>query len=124
MTAAVRPTPTILVVDDDDSIRELTSMTLEVVDEWNVIAASNGQAAVALAKQHDPDAVLLDLMMPVMDGRTFLKEIESDSTLADVPVILLTAATERFQSPRVTGLMKKPFDIDEIIQAATEYAER
>ena len=93
--------PTVLVVDDDDSVREITQLALEVVAE--------------LARAHRPDAVLLDVMMPEMDGPTTLRHLKADETTRDIPVILLTAkvlAGERqaWDELAISGVIAKPFD--------------
>ena len=107
--------PTVLVVDDDDSVREITQLALEVVAGWQVIAADGGAAALELARAHRPDAVLLDVMMPEMDGPTTLRHLKADGTTRDIPVILLTAkvlAGERqaWDELAISGVIAKPFD--------------
>ncbi len=111
----MRPTPTILVVDDDDSIREITQMTLEVVAGWNVITADGGAVAIELARQHRPDAVLLDLMMPIVDGRATFKALRADPSTQHIPVILLTAklqigGAQMWDDLAVDGVISKPFN--------------
>ncbi len=107
--------PTILVVDDDDSVREVTQMSLEVVAGWRVLAADGGQAALDLVRAHRPDAVLLDVMMPGMDGPTTLRHLQADPATADIPVVLLTAKVragerEGWAELAVHGVIAKPFD--------------
>jgi CheY-like chemotaxis protein len=111
----VRPTPTVLVVDDDDSIREITQMTLEVVAGWNVITADGGAVAIELARQYRPDAVLLDLMMPIVDGRATFKALRADPSTQHIPVILLTAKlqigdAQMWDDLAVDGVISKPFN--------------
>ena len=107
-------TPTVLVVDDDDSVREVTQMALELVAKWDVLAANGGAVAVDLAREHRPDAVLLDLMMPVMDGRATFQALRADERTRDIPVILLTAKlqvgeTQAWDDMAVAGVISKPF---------------
>ncbi len=107
-------TPTVLVVDDDDSIREITQMALEVVSGWQVIAAEGGARAIELAREHHPDAVLLDLMMPVVDGRATFEALQADPGTRDIPVILLTAklqvgGAQPWDDLAVAGVIPKPF---------------
>ena len=107
--------PTVLVVDDDDSIREITQMALEVVGGWTVIAADGGKRALELAREHRPDAVLLDVMMPDMDGPTTFAHLRADATTCDIPVILLTAKVQvgdrqAWSDIDVAGVIAKPFD--------------
>jgi CheY-like chemotaxis protein len=107
--------PTILVVDDDDSVREVTQMSLEIVAGWRVLAADGGQAALDLVRSHRPDAVLLDVMMPGMDGPTTLGHLQADPATRDIPVVLLTAKVragerEGWGELAVHGVIAKPFD--------------
>jgi CheY-like chemotaxis protein len=107
-------TPTVLVVDDDDSIREITQMALEVVAGWRVIVAAGGAVALELAREHRPDAVLLDLMMPVVDGRATFLGLQADESTRDIPVILLTAklqvsGPQVWDDLAVAGVISKPF---------------
>jgi CheY-like chemotaxis protein len=107
-------TPTVLVVDDDDSIREITQMALEVVAGWRVIVAAGGAVALELAREHRPDAVLLDLMMPVVDGRATFLGLQADESTRDIPVVLLTAklqvsGPQVWDDLAVAGVISKPF---------------
>ncbi len=115
MTGPPAGVPTVLVVDDDDSVREITQVTLEVVAGWHVLAADGGAAGVALAREHRPDAVLLDLMMPVLDGRGTFAALQADELTRDIPVVLLTAKLKAGGVPdwndlAVAGVISKPFD--------------
>ena len=106
---------TVLVVDDDDSVREVIVMSLEIVAGWQVMQAESGRAALDLAREHRFDAVLLDVMMPEMDGPTTLRHLRADPATRDVPVVLLTAkvmAGERAEWAElaVQGVIAKPFD--------------
>ena len=106
--------PTVLVVDDDDAIREITRLALEVVSKWTVVTADGGEQALELARANPPDAVLLDLMMPVVDGRATFLALRADARTADVPVILLTAKLQVGQAQPwddldVAGVISKPF---------------
>jgi len=105
----------ILVVDDDEAIREVVRTGLEVVAGWQVEVASNGAQAVALCSADPPDAVLLDVMMPTMDGPTTFARLQEDPRTRSVPVILLTAKVQpaerrRYEDLAVAGVLAKPFD--------------
>lgn len=107
-------TPTVLVVDDDDSIREITQLALEAVAGWHVLTAASGAAGLDLARERQPDAVLLDLMMPVMDGRATFQALRADERTAHIPVVLVTAKlpvgeTQTFDDLAVAGVISKPF---------------
>ena len=105
----------VLVVDDDDIIREVAKLALEVVGGWQVSTATNGQEAGRLASLDRPDVVLLDVMMPALDGPGTAALLREDPVTRDVPVIFLTAKTplgeEQLASePNVVGVISKPFD--------------
>ena len=105
----------ILVVDDEEAIREVVRISLEVATEWKVDVASTGAEAVALCRADPPDAVLLDVMMPTMDGPTTFARLQEDTRTRSVPVILLTAKVQpserrRYEDLAVAGVLAKPFD--------------
>ncbi|MBV9109453.1 MAG: response regulator [Gemmatimonadetes bacterium] len=105
----------ILIVDDEDDIREVAQMSLEMVAGWEVIPASSGEEGVRLAAEHRPDAILLDVMMPGMDGPATAARLGGDPATADIPIILLTAKVQpadrrRFEGLGVAGVLSKPFD--------------
>ncbi len=107
--------PTVLVVDDDDDIRELTKTALEVTAGWTVLAASGGAEAIDLAREHHPDAVLLDMMMPGMDGLTTFDHLQSDEATRDIPVVVFTAKVQvrdrrLWDGRAISGAVAKPYD--------------
>ena len=81
--------PTVLIVDDDQASLKAVSSALE--GDYNVLTALNGFEAVSLVKEHLPDLILLDVMMPDMDGFAACKIIRSDIAMEDIPIIFLTA---------------------------------
>jgi len=81
---------TVLVVEDDSDIRELLKVTLEVAG-YRVIVAENGFDGIAAARQQEPDAILMDMSMPLMDGCKCTRLIRQNSRLATVPIIACTA---------------------------------
>lgn len=106
---------TVLLVDDEDDIREVAQVSLEMVGGWDVRTAADGAAGLAAAHAQVPDAILLDVMMPDMDGPAVFDQLRAHPTTRDIPVILLTAKTqasdrERFAQLGVTGVLTKPFD--------------
>ncbi len=108
-------TKRILVVDDEDDIREIAQVCLQTVGGYEVVGAASGAEGLAEAHARRPDAILLDVMMPGMDGpATFAKLQENEST-RHIPVILLTARVqasdlEKFSHLGVSGVLAKPFD--------------
>jgi CheY-like chemotaxis protein len=106
----------VMVVDDDDDIRETLAGLLE--DEgYSVVAYPSGQDALdALRRGIGPRVILLDLMMPVMDGAEFRREQLADPTLADIPVVLITAAgLERVSRSEYSEVLRKPLKIDRVL---------
>jgi DNA-binding response OmpR family regulator len=85
---------TILVCDDNELLVELLSFRLENKG-YRVLIARDGAQAVALAEQHLPDAIILDTMMPVMDGQLVLRRLRSQTETAAIPVIMLTARKQQ-----------------------------
>ena len=105
----------VLVVDDDDAIREVAQAALELIAGWQVEVATTGQEAVDRCVADPPDVVLLDVMMPVMDGPTTFARLQADPRTQDVPVVLLTAKVQpaerrRWEGLGVAGVLTKPFD--------------
>jgi CheY-like chemotaxis protein len=105
----------VLVVDDDDAIREVAQTSLELVAGWEVDAASNGLDALGRAVADPPDAILLDVMMPSMDGPTTFARLQADARTRHIPVVLLTAKVQpverrRWEQLGVAGVLAKPFD--------------
>ena len=105
----------ILIVDDEDDIREVARVSLEMVGGWDVLVAGSGSEALAEAKVAQPDAILLDVMMPDMDGPTTFQRLQSDAATRHIPVILLTAKVQaadrrRFAELGVSGVLAEPFD--------------
>ena len=105
----------ILVVDDEDHIREIASVSLELTEGWQVSMAGSGAEALRIAPQLQPDAILLDVMMPEMDGPTTFGRLRSDPATKDIPVIFLTAKVQtadrrRFSELGVRSMIAKPFD--------------
>jgi len=105
----------ILLVDDEDDIREVAALSLEAVGGWRVSSASGGGIGVAIARAERPDAILLDVMMPGLDGPATFACLQEDPLTRDIPVILLTAKAQtadrrRFAELGVAGTLTKPFD--------------
>jgi len=105
----------ILIIDDEDDIRQVAAMSLETVAGWDVVTASSGAQGIRRAQVEQPDAILLDVMMPGMDGPTTFLELRKSGETARIPVILLTAKVQgadqkRFASLGVSGVLFKPFD--------------
>ena len=105
----------VLIVDDDDAIREVAQASLELVAGWEVEVASSGLEALDLAVARPPDAILLDVMMPAMDGPATFAMLQADGRTRNVPVVLFTAKVQpaerrRWERLGVAGVLAKPFD--------------
>ena len=105
----------ILIIDDEEDIRDVAALSLETVAGWDVVVASSGAQGLARAIEHQPDAILLDVMMPGMDGPTPFRELRNNPATAKIPVLLLTAKVQasdqrRFADLGVDGVLFKPFD--------------
>jgi CheY-like chemotaxis protein len=118
---------TVLVVDDMPIFRDPIAASLRLAG-YETLCAADGAAALALARVRRPDAVLLDVSMPVMDGFAFLRDLRRDPTLADVPVILLTAASDRkfvIEAGRLgvkDYLLKSRFSLADLLSRVRKYA--
>jgi two-component system chemotaxis response regulator CheY len=106
-------------VDDEDSIREALTDTLEFLG-YRVESAANGQQALAKVKSTRPDAIVLDLMMPVMDGWTFMHECRKDPDCVYTPVLVISAhraLQDTTSDLDVQACLAKPFDLDVLVGA-------
>jgi two-component system alkaline phosphatase synthesis response regulator PhoP len=105
----------ILLIDDEDDIREVTRISLEMVGGWKVASAGSARDGLAQAVAQHPDAILLDVMIPDMDGPTTFRSLQAKPETRDIPVILLTAKVQaadlrRFADLGVAATIAKPFD--------------
>jgi len=105
----------ILIIDDEDDIREIARLSLESVAGWEVLSAGCGAEGTACAREHQPDAILLDVMMPGMDGPATFRELRKNPATAGIPVLLLTAKAQSSDHRLLAGLgvdaiLFKPFD--------------
>lgn len=103
----------VLIIDDENSIRQILEIALE--DRWDVTLASSGQEGIDRAVQIQPDLILLDRMMPGLDGLGTLKELRAKDETSKIPVIFLTAKVQTgdmkdYDDTDVVGVLSKPFD--------------
>jgi CheY-like chemotaxis protein len=126
MTCTPTPHKTVLVVEDDFFIRDLLIELLE--DEgYPVASAANGKEALAYLKTTEelPGLILLDLMMPVMDGQQFRQAQQQDSRLQSIPVVVLTASSDTTHLPEEfepTGYMAKPIELHRLLDTVAMYS--
>ena len=121
-----RRMPQILVVEDDDAIRGLVSEVLRD-DGYDVREASNGIEALDRLREQRPDLIVLDLMMPVMDGWAFVEECRRKPCCDDVPIVVTSAShdlprtAERLSTFGVRTCLAKPFDVDGLLALVERY---
>ena len=109
--------PRVLIVDDDPDLRELMALML-TGEGFDTDIASNGQDALDKAHDNPPRVIVLDMMMPVMDGWTFRAHQKYCVTLAAVPVVILSGVPlARLRNVGAAATLQKPFDNDELIAA-------
>lgn len=118
-------TKRILIIDDDPDILAVAQLALETVGGWETIIALSGQEGIQKAREERPDAILLDVMMPEMDGIAVLRVLQSDSGTDFIPVILMTAKVhsadqQRFANLGIVATIIKPF---KAMQLSTRIAE-
>jgi CheY-like chemotaxis protein len=116
---------TLLVVDDEAAIRESLKGFLEE-EGFRVVTATNGQEALALLRSEKPSCILLDLMMPVMNGADFLDELRQDSEFRDTPVMILSAwahpQTARVARAEHIQVLQKPINPTELLESVRRCA--
>jgi CheY-like chemotaxis protein len=105
----------VLVVDNEPYIQEVAKLSLEMVAGWQVLTASSGMEAIATATIERPDAILLDVMMPDMDGLATFAKLQEQAETKDIPVILLTAKIQTadrqyYEKLGIQYAIAKPFD--------------
>jgi CheY-like chemotaxis protein len=113
---------TVLIVEDDLDTREMLGRFLEL-EGYKVETAENGKRALErLGSGVGACVILLDLMMPVMDGWQFRQEQIRDASLADIPVIVVSAAgRERLEKIQANAYLSKPVDLDELLGCVTQF---
>ncbi|MBD2681253.1 MULTISPECIES: response regulator [Nostoc] len=104
----------ILIVDDEEDVQAIAKLGLEMGAGWNVLTACSGREALKVAANFKLDVILLDMMMPDMDGRATLQQLKANPVTQSIPVILLTAKVQDSDRDSFTGLdvaavFAKPF---------------
>jgi CheY-like chemotaxis protein len=121
------PEPTVLVVDDDIDIREAMCLVLSH-SGYRTLAASNGEEALStLRAEATIDLILLDMMMPVMDGWGFRNAQAEESAFSGIPVVVLTGdgrASSKAQAIGASGYLKKPLDLDDLLRVVARHCAR
>jgi CheY-like chemotaxis protein len=117
-----RTCTTVLIVEDDEDIRACLQEALEE-EGYTTAGAANGREAFAqLENLHRPCLILLDLMMPVMNGKEFLSALRADDMLAPIPVVIVSAwPTEARGTPGANGFIRKPIDLGMLLDVVRRY---
>jgi CheY-like chemotaxis protein len=114
-------TKRILMIDDEPAIRQIVQISLQAIAKWEVLLASSGKEGIAMALAELPDAILLDVMMPEMDGIATFKQMQANPILKSIPTIFLTAKVQTtenhiFTELAITGIITKPFKAPDLVQ--------
>jgi len=117
-----------LVIDDEPDIRLLASVGL-TASGFTVVVAEGGGQGLRLARDEQPDVILLDVMMPVMDGYATLAALRADAATASIPVLFLTAKAQMVSDPRFAaeprlGFLRKPFVPRDLAKRVREFLGR
>ncbi|MFL5814317.1 MAG: response regulator [Bdellovibrionia bacterium] len=127
MLATAKPyteSPTILLIDDEDAIRHVLSLALEF-EGYQVFTASNGEEGLrTLRRIPRPGLILLDLMMPVMDGWEFMEVLHKDPGFSDIPVVVITAFKNSNEIKHAAAVIEKPVELNELFQVAGRFCQR
>ena len=105
----------ILLIDDEETIQEVVQVGIGIETDWQVVTASSGLEGIDLAQNQQPDLILLDVMMPNMDGIATLSHLKTNDKTSAIPVIFLTAKAQaeeknQFQGLGVVDVITKPFN--------------
>lgn len=113
----------ILIIEDDEAIRETLRFAV-AMEGFQVLTASNGREGLEiLSRQKAPCLILLDLMMPVMNGWEFVLELQKDMRLSSHPIVVVTAFAEKMQGITAHDVIRKPVDLDELFAVIEKYCE-
>jgi CheY-like chemotaxis protein len=115
----------ILVIEDEDGLREITQFSLEAAAGWDVSTAVSGSEGLIKAEAEQPDAILLDVMMPDMDGTETFQRLQSNPATQSIPTIFLTAKARGSEQQAlidlgVLGLITKPIKPQELVEQIRE----
>ena len=118
----------ILIIDDDDDIRDIALICLERDPGLTTRAVESGSAGLAMAAQWQPDLILLDIVMPEMDGPMTVKKLACDPLTRQIPVVFLSARSDTHalaaaMSDSIAGIIAKPFDPVTLAQQVRHHAE-
>jgi CheY-like chemotaxis protein len=104
----------ILVIDDDEGVQDIIRFGLTALTNWEILTAASGQEGIEKAQTYQPDAILLDMMMPGMDGAMTFEQLQSHPKTCQIPTILLTAKASTLETlldRKIKGCIAKPFKV-------------
>jgi CheY-like chemotaxis protein len=110
----------VLLIDDEDFIGQVVKSCIELFSNWQITTTKSGEEGLISVATDRPDVILLDMLMPTMDGFAFLKKLQADPQLADIPVVLLTSRVDLTESRKIAqlgvqGAIAKPFHPTRIV---------
>ncbi len=118
--ADVPKTRRLLVIDDEEAIRIILKASLELTVKWTVLVAASAEEGMVMAQAEQPDAILLDVMMPEIDGITLFHQLKAQAMTKHIPVIFLTAQAREVERKQLevlgSGVILKPFEPAAIAQ--------
>jgi len=114
----------ILVIDDEEDIQKLLKIRLEQ-EGFTVVTAGDGERGIQTAELEKPDIIIMDIMMPNMDGYSCLKEVRKSQKIKDTPVLMLSGKEEEkirdlFAFQKISGYVEKPFELDTLVMKIKE----
>lgn len=113
-------TKRVLVIDDEDGVREIIQFSLEAAAGWEVLTAASGSEGIETAQTQQPDAILLDVMMPDLDGPATFEQLRANAATRHIPTIFLTAKVRASEQQQlldlgVAGAIAKPFKAQDLV---------
>ncbi|MGV8854228.1 MAG: response regulator [Devosia sp.] len=128
MPTAPRPSLKILIIDDDEDIRDIAMMCLEMDPGFITRAVESGKEGLLVAAQWQPDLILIDVVMPEMDGPATVQRLARDLRTRHIPVVFLSArsdteAVAKAMSLTIAGIITKPFDPVTLAELVRSHAE-
>jgi len=114
----------ILIIDDEEDIRKMLKIRLEQ-EGFTIVQASDGDIGAKTAEQEVPDMIIMDIMMPNVDGYSCLKEVRSLPKTKDIPILMLSGKEEEkvrdlFAFQKISGYIEKPFELDDLVMKIRE----
>ena len=111
----------VLIVDDDEGIRETVQLALQMENHSTALAAHGGEALDWLDRHRPPCLILLDLMMPFIDGWQVIDQLRQDDRLARVPVVVITAFNRDLGSAAALPILRKPIELGDLLSVTASY---